>query len=80
MYTYYYLSFLPWPLWYQYDHSGKLGFDEFSVLWDCLREWKGVFKKYDSDKSGTFNSYELRAALGASGTVTYCRVYIYAAV
>ncbi|XP_067942211.1 calpain-9-like isoform X1 [Watersipora subatra] len=50
-----------------YDHSGKLGFDEFQALWNSLREWKGVFKKYDADKSGYFNSYELRKALGASG-------------
>jgi len=50
-----------------YDQSGKLGFDEFKVLWDSLREWKGVFKKYDADKSGYFSSYELRQALQATG-------------
>ena len=51
----------------QYDQSGKLGFDEFKELWDSLREWKGVFKKYDADKSGHFSSYELRQALQATG-------------
>jgi len=50
-----------------FDHSGKLGFDEFRVLWDSLREWKGIFKKYDTDKSGSFSSYELRKALQNTG-------------
>ncbi|PAA60754.1 hypothetical protein BOX15_Mlig019924g1 [Macrostomum lignano] len=49
------------------DQSGKLGFDEFKTLWNDLRLWKTVFKKYDSDKSGNFNSYELRQALNAVG-------------
>ncbi|XP_062596940.1 calpain-B-like isoform X10 [Saccostrea cucullata] len=49
------------------DLSGKLGFDEFKVLWADLRRWKGVFKEYDRDKSGKLSSYELRSALHASG-------------
>ncbi|XP_065943515.1 calpain-9 isoform X3 [Magallana gigas] len=49
------------------DLSGKLGFDEFKVLWADLRRWKGVFKEYDRDKSGNLSSYELRSALHASG-------------
>ncbi|XP_022332375.2 calpain-9-like isoform X7 [Crassostrea virginica] len=49
------------------DLSGKLGFDEFKVLWADLRRWKGVFKEYDRDRSGNLSSYELRSALHASG-------------
>ena len=49
------------------DLSGKLGFDEFKVLWKDLRKWKGVFKTYDKDNSGKLSSYELRSALHASG-------------
>lgn len=49
------------------DLSGKLGYDEFKCLWTDLRRWKGVFKEYDHDKSGKLSSYELRAALHASG-------------
>ncbi|XP_056021311.1 calpain-B-like isoform X6 [Ostrea edulis] len=49
------------------DLSGKLGFDEFKVLWRDLRRWKGVFREYDRDKSGKLSSYELRSALHASG-------------
>ncbi|XP_038073620.1 calpain-B-like [Patiria miniata] len=49
------------------DVSGKLGFDEFKEVWSNLRQWKGVFKKYDQDNSGNFNSYELRRALSKIG-------------
>uniref|UniRef100_A0A1I8HQD7 Calpain catalytic domain-containing protein n=1 Tax=Macrostomum lignano TaxID=282301 RepID=A0A1I8HQD7_9PLAT len=49
------------------DQSGKLGFQEFKTLWSSLRLWKTAFKKFDEDKSGNFNSYELRQALKAVG-------------
>ncbi|GFR57893.1 calpain-A-like [Elysia marginata] len=49
------------------DKTGKIGFEEFSGLWDDIRLWKSVFKKYDADGSGMFDTYELRQALHASG-------------
>uniref|UniRef100_A0A1I8GE46 Calpain-3 n=1 Tax=Macrostomum lignano TaxID=282301 RepID=A0A1I8GE46_9PLAT len=49
------------------DQSGKLGFQEFKTLWSSLRLWKTAFKKFDEDKSGNFNSYELRQALKTVG-------------
>jgi calpain, invertebrate len=49
------------------DQSGKLGFEEFKVLWNDLRLWKTIFKKFDADKSGNCNSYELRQTLHAIG-------------
>jgi len=49
------------------DHSGKLGFDEFKNLWTDLRLWKAVFKKFDKDRSGNMNSFELRQAFHAVG-------------
>ncbi|XP_071961866.1 calpain-9-like isoform X2 [Antedon mediterranea] len=49
------------------DRSGKLGFDEFKALWRDIKRWKGVFKKFDTDNSGTFNAYELRMALRSVG-------------
>ncbi|XP_025105443.1 calpain-B-like isoform X7 [Pomacea canaliculata] len=49
------------------DLSGKLGYDEFKDLWADLRQWKGVFKEYDRDKSGNLNSLELRGALHSVG-------------
>lgn len=45
------------------DRSGKLGYDEFKKLWSDLRIWKAAFKDHDDDKSGNFNSYELRQTL-----------------
>ncbi|XP_033115792.1 calpain-B-like isoform X2 [Anneissia japonica] len=49
------------------DRSGKLGFNEFKTLWRDITRWKGVFKKFDRDNSGTFNAYELRMALRSVG-------------
>ncbi|GFO35615.1 calpain-a [Plakobranchus ocellatus] len=49
------------------DMSGKLGYDEFKELLEDLRKWKGVFKKYDQDKSGNLSSMELRLALNSVG-------------
>ncbi|KAG1685298.1 Calpain-A [Nymphon striatum] len=47
--------------------SSKLGLEEFKTLWNDIRIWKNVFKEYDTDKSGSLNTFELRAALNASG-------------
>ncbi|RDD43006.1 Calpain-B [Trichoplax sp. H2] len=49
------------------DRSGKLNYDEFRNLWQTIKSWKDNFQKFDTDKSGSFSSYELRAALTASG-------------
>ncbi|XP_046337551.1 calpain-B-like isoform X1 [Haliotis rufescens] len=49
------------------DLSGKLGFEEFRDLWADLKRWEGVFREYDIDRSGSFNSYELRLALNSVG-------------
>ncbi|CAH8514697.1 unnamed protein product [Schistosoma intercalatum] len=45
------------------DRSGMLSFTEFRKLWDLLRVWKSAFKQFDTDKSGSMNSIELRNAL-----------------
>lgn len=49
------------------DRSGKLGYEEFKKLWNDLRIWKTAFKKQDTDKSGNFNSFELRQTLSEIG-------------
>lgn len=49
------------------DRSGKLGYDEFKRLWSDIRVWKLAFKNQDKDKSGTFNSFELRETLREIG-------------
>ncbi|XP_063773622.1 calpain-9 [Pseudophryne corroboree] len=47
--------------------NGKLGFEEFKIFWDKMKTWIGIFLKFDTDKSGTMSSYELRLALKAAG-------------
>ncbi|XP_037366657.1 calpain-9 [Talpa occidentalis] len=47
--------------------NGKLEFDEFKVFWDKLKKWINLFRQFDTDKSGTMSSYELRIALKAAG-------------
>ncbi|KOC67354.1 Calpain-A [Habropoda laboriosa] len=49
------------------DHSGKLGFEEFRMLWNDIRKWRAVFKLYDKDESGYLSAFELRQALNSAG-------------
>nr|XP_015218038.1 PREDICTED: calpain-2 catalytic subunit-like isoform X1 [Lepisosteus oculatus]XP_015218039.1 PREDICTED: calpain-2 catalytic subunit-like isoform X1 [Lepisosteus oculatus] len=49
------------------DRTGKLGLVEFHVLWMKIQKYLEIFKKYDSDSSGTMSSHELRAALLEAG-------------
>ncbi|XP_018396576.1 PREDICTED: calpain-A isoform X2 [Cyphomyrmex costatus] len=49
------------------DHSGKLGFEEFKLLWNDIRKWRAVFKLYDRDESGYLSAFELRQALNSAG-------------
>jgi len=49
------------------DHSGKLGYDEFKLLWTDLRRWKKVFIEYDVMKKHSLSALELRAILNSSG-------------
>uniref|UniRef100_A0A8C9SH07 Calpain-1 catalytic subunit n=1 Tax=Scleropages formosus TaxID=113540 RepID=A0A8C9SH07_SCLFO len=49
------------------DGSGKLGLTEFHVLWEKVKRYLTVFRKFDLDKSGTMSSYEMRRALEDAG-------------
>nr|XP_023698917.1 calpain-3 isoform X4 [Paramormyrops kingsleyae] len=49
------------------DGSGKLNFDEFKHLWNKIKQWQGIFKRHDFDKSGTINSYDMRNAVNDAG-------------
>ncbi|KAG7484949.1 hypothetical protein MATL_G00055470 [Megalops atlanticus] len=47
--------------------SGTLGLTEFHVLWEKIKRYLTVFRKFDLDKSGTMSSYEMRLALESAG-------------
>ncbi|TSN12198.1 Calpain-1 catalytic subunit [Bagarius yarrelli] len=49
------------------DGTGKLGLTEFHVLWEKIKNYLEVFRKFDVDKSGTMSSYEMRMALESAG-------------
>uniref|UniRef100_A0A8C3U5M2 EF-hand domain-containing protein n=1 Tax=Catharus ustulatus TaxID=91951 RepID=A0A8C3U5M2_CATUS len=49
------------------DGNGKLGLVEFNVLWNRIRNYLSIFRKFDLDKSGSISAYELRLALEAAG-------------
>lgn len=49
------------------DQSGKLGFNEFILLWRQLRNWREIFKRHDQDGSNTITTGELREAFREVG-------------
>ncbi|XP_076835482.1 calpain-1 catalytic subunit [Brachyhypopomus gauderio] len=47
--------------------NGRLGLTDFHVLWEKIKRYLTVFRKFDLDKSGTMSSYEMRLALESAG-------------
>ncbi|KAL0983700.1 hypothetical protein UPYG_G00131520 [Umbra pygmaea] len=52
------------------DGNGKLDLIEFHTLWIKIMKYLEIFKAYDSDRSGTMSSHEMRAALTEAGFQT----------
>jgi len=48
---------------FDHDHSGTIGFHEFSGLWKYVTDWQNTFRSYDRDNSGTIDKNELKTAL-----------------
>ncbi|XP_051954907.1 calpain-3b isoform X1 [Xyrauchen texanus] len=49
------------------DGTGHLNLQEFNHLWNKIKIWKLVFTRYDTDKSSTISSFEMRNALTEAG-------------
>ncbi|XP_046974269.1 calpain-A-like [Vanessa cardui] len=49
------------------DASGSLGFKEFKSLWIDLRQWRAVFRLYDTEGHGAVPLKHLRDALHSAG-------------
>ncbi|KAL1253650.1 hypothetical protein QQF64_015879 [Cirrhinus molitorella] len=49
------------------DGTGHLNLQEFNHLWNKIKKWKLVFTRFDTDKSSTISSFEMRNALTEAG-------------
>uniref|UniRef100_A0A8C3H120 calpain-2 n=1 Tax=Corvus moneduloides TaxID=1196302 RepID=A0A8C3H120_CORMO len=49
------------------DGTGTLGLIEFKTLWMKIQNYLAIYKKVDSDYSGTIDSHEMRNALREAG-------------
>ncbi|XP_036402095.1 calpain-2 catalytic subunit-like [Megalops cyprinoides] len=49
------------------DGSATLGLTEFHLLWMKIQKYLEIFKRHDTDNSGTMSSHEMRGALSQAG-------------
>ena len=41
------------------DNSGTIQLHEFQALWNYIQQWKGVFERFDNNRSGSIEAQEL---------------------
>ncbi|XP_038052066.1 programmed cell death protein 6-like [Patiria miniata] len=49
------------------DNNGTINVQEFGALWTYIQQWRGVFERYDRDRSGNIDAGELTTALNEMG-------------
>ncbi|KAL8496360.1 hypothetical protein ACS0TY_020174 [Phlomoides rotata] len=49
------------------ESSSRIGPKEFAAIWSCLSQWRGIFERFDRDRSGRIDAMELRDALYSLG-------------
>lgn len=52
---------------------------EFQQLWQYINQWKGVFDRYDRDRSGNIDCNELHTAYSEMGfrvSMDFCRLVV----
>lgn len=52
---------------FDHDHSGTIGFQEFTGLWKYVTDWQNTFRQYDRDNSGSIDKNELKTAMTSFG-------------
>ncbi|KAJ8366095.1 hypothetical protein SKAU_G00149260 [Synaphobranchus kaupii] len=55
--------------------NGKLGLGEFATLWKKVQKYLGIYKKSDTDGSGTMSTPEMRVALREAGFTLNNSIY-----
>ncbi|KAM3923204.1 calpain small subunit 1-like [Leptodactylus fuscus] len=49
------------------DGTGKLGFEEFKYLWNNIKKWQCIYKKFDTEGTGYIPGASMPAAVQAAG-------------
>ena len=61
------------------DNNGTIDITEFNQLWQYINQWKGVFERYDKDRSGNIDAGELHTAYNEMGfrvSPAFCQLVI----
>lgn len=61
------------------DGNGTIDVSEFNQLWQYLSQWKGVFDRYDRDRSGSIDQQELHTAFNEMGfrvSMAFCSLVV----